>query len=185
MCCRLNHLGFGLEPEEEEIFMETTKKQITLSVEEAREMLGQSSAIDKMIHANFTEEELRPLVKSFQNLDEISGFFIGLHSNIMPVEKVKAISENKNVFATQNQAKGVLAMAQLSQLMKDVRGDWKSDFADSGSLKYCIRQIGNVTEAVDFYRLNHFLAFPTPKIRDQFLNDHRELIEEYFLIYKH
>jgi len=161
-----------------------TKKPILLSVEEARNLLGQNSTIDKLIHANFTEEELKPRVKKWEDLGMISGYCITKYSGLEYEPHLNSVPAFRNLFVTENQAKSALAMAQLSQLMKHVNGGWVPDWGLDGEEKYCIRCYKNGIELVSFILINQFLAFKTPEIRNQFLRDHKELIEQYFLMYQ-
>jgi len=123
-------------------------------------------------------------VKRWEDLASLTGFYIDEKSQIKCIGAMTAHNINRHCFATKNQAKGVLAMAQLSQLMKAVNRDWKADWEDSYQTKGTIDFIeGNIVS--NYHRIHaQFLAFPTIEIRDQFLEDHKELIETYFLIYQ-
>lgn len=122
-------------------------------------------------------------VKRWEDLVHVGGFYIASNSYISVVGGMKPDDSNRNSFATENQAKGVLAMAQLSQLMKDVNGNWEADWTNL-SLKECIEFRGDRAITNSWQETGQFLAFPTAEIRDQFLKDHKELIETYFLIYQ-
>ena len=163
----------------------TMKKTIELTLEQAREMLGKDEAMDALIRANFTEQELKS-VKRWEDLGEIDGWYIwSIDSVIYESETVRCEPSNKKTFAKKTQAEGVLAMAQLSQLMKDVNGDWTPDWTlGNGTKKYCIQySTGKITKDA-WSEISQFLAFPTREIRDKFAEDHRELILEYFKIYQ-
>lgn len=159
------------------------KKTIELTLEQAREMLGKDEAMDALIRANFTEQELNP-VKRWEDLGEISGCFISSEGHVREASNWKTgESFSKTIFAKKTQAEGALAMAQLSQLMKDVNGDWTPDWNDHKS-KYVIDSwIGLISKASSV-NISKFLAFPTAKIRNKFAEDHKELILEYFKIYQ-
>lgn len=157
------------------------KKTIELTLEQARKMLGKDEAIDALIRANFTEKELNPN-KRWEDLGRISGYYMDEMSTL-EFAKSNTTSCNRNIFAKKTQAEGVLAMAQLSQLMKDVNGDWTLDWKDNKE-KYTIECLdGNITFTI---RLNlaQFLSFPNRAIRDKFAEDHKDLILEYFKIYQ-
>lgn len=159
------------------------KKTIELTVEQARELLGKDEAMDVLIRDNFTDEELKPKVTRWEDLGRIEGWFICGDSSLIDIE-VDCIDENRNLFATKEQAEGVLAMAQLSQLMKHVNGDWKPDWKDGDKTKYIINYCNGEIMWNEVLVSTEFLAFPTPEIRDQFAKDHRDLILEYFKIYQ-
>ena len=159
------------------------KKTIELTIEQAREMLGKDEAMDALIRANFTEQELKPRVKGWEDLGQIEGWYVDSLSKLGRSHLIDATFKNKNIFAKKTQAEGVLAMAQLSQLMKDVNGDWSPDWCD-GDYKYCIEFL---SKEISFSACNsfaQFLIFPTEEIRDKFAEDHKELILEYFKIYQ-
>lgn len=160
------------------------KKTIELTVEQARELLGKDAAMDVLIRANFTDDELKPRVTRWKDLIRISGWYVDDCSNIDDVSFAECIDQSRNLFATKEQAEGVLAMAQLSQLMKRVNGDWKPDWKDDKTLKYTISYEKGKIECSARYGMSVFLAFPTEEIRDQFAKDHEDLIKEFFKIYQ-
>lgn len=160
------------------------KRTIKLTAEQAREMLGKDETIDSLIRANFTEEELKPRVTKWEDLERVSGYYIseeGYIGNAYNWKTEKRFA--KTIFANETQAEGVLAMAQLSQLMKDINGDWKPDW-NSDNPKYIIESWNGKPRFFTNFTVSTFLAFPTPEIRDQFFRDHEELIKEYFKIYE-
>ena len=94
-----------------------------------------------------------------------------------------SIEDNKNVFATKQQAESMLAYAQLTQLMKQVNGDWEPDWS-SNAKKYVIECYGGKLN-VDWYNTTfNFIVFPTKEIRDEFLINHRELLKTFYMIKK-
>jgi hypothetical protein len=99
-------------------------------------------------------------VKSWEDLEEISGYYINDSSGINDIESSnKTKLPNKNIWATKEQAEACLAMSQLSQLLKDVNGDWIPDeIYDSG--------------------YPPFLVFKTPRLKYAFLKTHKSLIEQ-------
>lgn len=160
------------------------KKTIELTVEQARELLGKDKAMDVLIRANFTEDELKPMVTRWEDLGSIGGWYVNDGSTVIKLNLSLTNKENRNIFATKEQAEGVLAMAQLSQLMKRVNGDWKPDWKGDGHSKYTI-DYTNGCIVTDCWSIDaQFLAFPTPEIRDQFAKDHEDLIKEFFKIYQ-
>lgn len=158
------------------------KKTIELTLEQAREMLGKDEAMDALIRANFTEQELKP-VKRWEDLGNVEGWFVDSISRVYEARDPLVAQENRNIFAKKTQAEGVLAMAQLSQLMKDVNGDWKPDWKER-VVKYCIFCKSGELDLIDLWYSVKFLAFPTPEIRKKFAEDHKDLILEYFKIYQ-
>ena len=160
-------------------------KNITLTLKQARSLLGKDSAMDELIRANFMEEELNLKVMKWKDLGYVSGYLIDASEEWDEYVNSWAttMEESKIVFATQNQARSCLAMAQLSQLMKHVNGDWKPDWKGKGT-KWCIQLLKDEITVDEWLYVTSFLAFPTECIAKEFLETHRELIEEYFLIYQ-
>ena len=54
---------------------------------------------------------------------------------------------------------------------------WEPDW-ENGVKKYCITCIGDEISNQSIYQNTSILAFPTPEVRDQFLDSFRDLIEE-------
>lgn len=123
--------------------------------------------------------------KSWEDLEVINGWVIDCCSNVNYEENLPATYWEKKVFATENQAKSALAQSQLSQLMahEAYNGDWKAVW-DTPEANHVIDYYNGYIDTRSSSRLATFLAFRSQEIRDQFLKDHRELIEEYFLQYQ-
>ena len=158
------------------------KKTIELTIEQAREMLGKNETMDALIRANFTEQELNQ-VKRWKDLCEVSGWYVSNQSKVYEMRYSLVTQERRNIFAKKTQAEGVLAMAQLSQLMKDVNGDWTPDWSND-DVKFTIECRYGKLDYNTHFKTARFLAFPTKEICDKFAEDHRELILEYFKIYQ-
>ena len=78
-------------------------------------------------------------------------------------------------WATEEQEQAEVALKKLSQLMKDVNGDWIPDWSDD-NCKFIIRPRKNTLDLDNFCSYQYFLSFPTKEIRDKFLKNHEELI---------
>ncbi len=154
-----------------------TQRKIKLTLEQAREMYGKNESLDKLLLANFPELGVKKVGK-WEDLERISGWFAGSDSRI---SKWNSTPQNsvRNIFATESQAQSALAMAQLSQLMKHVNGDWVADWKTNVA-KHVIRRMYDNIDGDIGINLHYFLAFPSEEIRDQFLSDHEQLIKTYF-----
>ena len=107
-------------------------------------MKAQLTVSGRTIEVELSTEQLQQLgveekrVKKWEDLENIEGWYVSTSSNICKLDlKTKTFNKLKNVFATENQARSALAMAQLSQLMYR---DWET----LGN-RYCIvtgKQIG-------------------------------------------
>ena len=158
--------------------MET--RQILITKEEAQKLIGQDETMDSIIYRTFPELKVKSLPKKWEDLKEISGFFVDIFSDIESNGQDKVCYENKNIFYTKKQARSALAMAQLSQLMAAYNGDWVADWGDFEQKKYIIERVKNKINknGTTFYYT--FLSFKTSELRDEFLKNFEPLIKEYF-----
>lgn len=58
-----------------------------------------------------------------------------------------------------------------------IAGDWKPDWLDTNTQKYCIYYVGDEIKKQPMLEVHHFLAFPTAEMRDAFFEYFKELIE--------
>ena len=89
--------------------------------------------------------------------------------------------EDKSVFKTKNQAKTCLAYAQLTQLMAlpCYNGDWVPNWDDLSQQKYFIIRLKSDLVKINFSSYFCFLAFKSEKVRDEFYNNHMDLIKQF------
>lgn len=159
-------------------------KQITLTIEQAREMLGKDPAMDQLIRANFSEDELKPkpkYPKRWEDLGRVVGWYVDEDSDVRQVYRVVAKDTNYDVFATEQQALSFGKIyPQLTQLMKVYRNGWEPDWNDVKMAKYCIIIADGDTRVISYNSYVHPLSFPTRALAQQFLTDHRDLITEFY-----
>jgi hypothetical protein len=122
------------------------------------------------------KEVKKQLPKKWQELGGIEGYYIYNDSNILDADCI-TMSNNKNVFATKQQAEASLALAQLSQLREVYRNGWKPDWT-SCDKKYVIGFFDSeiISACITFH--NYFLSFQDEETRDLFLENFRDLIEQ-------
>lgn len=120
----------------------------------------------------------------------ISGYFIDDASEIVNItveEENPNEDYNYNVFATEKQAKSALAMARISQIMaNDLRfGGVITDkeWQNASMTKYIICRWGDKIQTDFGYTSYRFLAFHTQKQRDLFLEENKDLVRDYLMIY--
>lgn len=157
-------------------------KTITLTIEQARDMLGKDPAMDQLIRANFTEDELNPkpkYPKRWEDLGGVDGWYVDDASELCSLSD-HTCNVHQNTFATVQQARSFgLIYPQLTQLMKAYRGEWVPNWHNE-SEKCCVVMFNCELEVFTLDKTRQSLSFPTKEIAQQFLNDHRELIEEFF-----
>ena len=159
------------------------QKQITLTIEQARAMLGKDIAMDQLIRANFSEDELKPkpvLPKRWEDLETVDGWYVDEVSEARDFYGTTR-DVNKNTYATKQQALSFgIIYPQLTQLMKVYRGGWEPDWSNRLQMKY-----GVIMEDVGLtIRLNKRIpqpiTFQAEALAKQFLTDHRDLILEFY-----
>ena len=115
----------------------------------------------------------------------ITGYYIEFDSEILPTIEENT-SSNYNVFVTRKQAKSVLAMARISQIMaNDERfGGVITDeeWCDCALLKYVITRNLNYIDTPRYFNCYYFLAFHTAEQRDLFLQENEDLVRDYLCL---
>jgi hypothetical protein len=124
-------------------------------------------------------EEIKEWPKTWEELGLIHGHYIGKYSNIYT--DGPSLEKNKNIFATQQQAESALAFAQLSQLHKQIVGDWVPDWGRA-IIKWCVCRSENDIVINDFHFTFNHLAFQTRKQAEFSLEHHRSLWEKYWML---
>lgn len=126
----------------------------------------------------------RKLPKTWEEFCRMNPFnnaehFIRSNSEIgtFALGRERDVEADKNSLPNRRLAEAMLALCQLIQLMNCYNGDWKPDWADSESWKYniesgCDKIICSMSKTDSCV-----LAFQTMDLRDQFLENFRELIE--------
>jgi hypothetical protein len=149
-------------------------KTLKIEIPNGFEIDKENSTFEQIV---FKELE-KALPKSWKDLKEIDGFYITFNSNIVDVEENPTIDYNKNVFATKEQAKASIALAQLSQLRDVYRNGWVPDWNKVYEEKHCIHFQNNEIIKEWFYQTNIFLSFQDAETRDLFLENFKDLIEQ-------
>ena len=109
----------------------------------------------------------------------ISGFDIKLYNSDIR----SATSREKALFKTKKQAESSLAYAQLTQLMAlpCYNGDWMPDWNNLSQIKYSIERLLKYDIVkLDFSGCFSFLAFKSKEARDVFLENHLDLIRQFY-----
>lgn len=161
--------------------MNNMKKQIEITLERAKELYAQKmETMNELILEHFTKEELegKKDIKRWEDLENFGGYFVTVESTVGSRHFFKkGLLRNKNTWATKEQAEASIAMAQLSQLMKHVNGDWVADWEGIYTAKFSILNTGKIDCTGASYERTAYLTFQTPEIRDSFMENNKELIE--------
>ena len=155
--------------------METREIKVTLSTAE-RWFNGKDAELKELALTTFPELGKKALPKSWEELEEISGFYTGAMSSINELSKDYTYKNNKNVFATKEQAEASIALAQLSQLMKVYNNGWVADWLNFNQTKYTLFIESNKIVKGSNGNLQKFLSFKDAETRDLFLENFKDLI---------
>ena len=149
------------------------EKTIKITPPEGYEVDKEKSTFEKIVF-----KKLEPnLPMSWEELKEVKGYFIHQNSdiNINPMID-KAVAYNKNVFPTKEEAKAMLAMAQLCQLRDRWNEDWKPDW-ENQDVKYVIEVNSNLLVANTVRYNSAPMSFKTRELRDKFIVIFKDLLE--------
>ena len=134
----------------------------------------------------FDMEEEKKLPESFYDLYKIDGYYYDIDESssiqvpyFEQAKGARAMFLNTYIFATEQQAKASLALAQLTQLLKAYNGDWKPDWEDMGEDKYTIEYDGRNQLFLNTRTFTtQLLTFETTEKRDHFRKHHVDLIKQ-------
>lgn len=151
-------------------------KELKINVPEGYEIDTENSTFEYI--------KFKPIIKTWKDIDRISGKFINNISNITSIECRKS-DNDKNVFISEKYAKSALAMAQISQLLPYYGGfftdeEWNDPFIK----KYCILRTRDDIDYVENTFTYHFIAFRTSEYRKKFMSrpENVQLVKEYLML---
>ena len=124
------------------------------------------------------KEKTKSRTKStrWEDLECVSGYFVDEYLDVEYYHKEKPNELNSNVYATQPQCKAHLAQAKLSQIMKEVNGDWGQDV---NVLCWYMHWGYNDEWEVKPTNFLHFLSFKSRELAEQVLLENADLLEQY------
>lgn len=163
------------------------KRNIKIDIETAKKWYrGDNESLKTLAKQAFTVEELEKdelpsTWKEFCNNTPIKNgeFYIKADCDI---EKrmsgaIRDIIVDKSTLPSKESAESHLALMQLEQLRDCYRQGWKPDWKDS-HIKYCIYISNNGIFTDDYTCYRRFLSFQSPEIRNKFLENFKDLIEQ-------
>jgi len=89
----------------------------------------------------------------------------------------KDVVADRNLLPNKKYAEAMLALCQLIQLRDCYNDGWIPNWSNDSVLKYCIEINTNEIHKNSFYAASRILAFKTEELRNEFLNNFRDLIE--------
>lgn len=118
--------------------------------------------------------------KEWKDFGDIEGYYINGFGKTIKYTRDLANNSNKDVAPTQKEAEAMIALIQLMQWRDKANGEPLADWCDwenGVQNKYTIYNYAGKIDSSTNYSANSILSFKTEEIRDQFLKDHRSLIE--------
>jgi hypothetical protein len=147
-------------------------KTLKIEIPQGYEIDKEKSTFENIVF----KEAKKELPKSWEELDIVKGYNTTTYGDINSTT-ININYNIKNIFATKEQAEASIAMAQLSQLIKVYNDGWVPDWNDD-EFKYCIYFIGNNIGKENLRNSRTFLSFKDEEIRNLFLENFKELIEQ-------
>jgi len=112
-------------------------------------------------------------------------YFIGGSSEILGFYCENRFSDkDKNVLPSKEKAEAVLALCQLIQLRDCYNEGWKPDWKNENQYKYAFWFVKDDIKTGDLFCQPVLFAFKSKKLRDEFLNNFKDLIEELKPLYE-
>ena len=120
----------------------------------------------------------KELPTKWEDLVNIKGCYVSANY-ISKCNKYTSLDSNKNIFPTEAEAEACLALSQLCQLRDAYNGEPLANWCDwsDANTKYCIEFYDNEITTFNYKCTRKVLAFKTSKLRDEFFENFRELIE--------
>lgn len=147
-------------------------KTFKIEIPNGFEIDKENSTFENIVFKEIKKE----IPKSWKDLKELSGYYVTANK-VNSGKDFLIKNSNKNIFATEEQAKASIALAQLSQLREVYRNGWVPDWRDNKE-KYVIYMQSEDIRTSSYASMEHFLSFQDAKTRDLFLKNFKDLIEQ-------
>lgn len=151
-------------------------KNLKITTPEGYEIDKENSTFENIVFKPIEKE----LPKSLIELGEIIGYYTNGFGRTTKTtySRIEQHNLSTQLFATKEQAEASLALAQLSQLREVYRDGWKPDWMNITQNKYCLYFYNGKIYEATFNRIQVFLSFQSAEVRDLFLENFRDLIEQ-------
>jgi hypothetical protein len=150
-------------------------KTLNIEIPEGYEIDQEKSTFETIVFKKKTET----LPKTWGELEVLNGYFINEYSILSQAISCSTINQNKNIFATEEQAQASTALAQLSQLRKVYRNGWEPDWTDGNGKAYIYFDgDGNDIQVAYNSTTTNFLSIQSYAPSQSFLKNFRDLIEQ-------
>lgn len=132
----------------------------------------------------FSETELmnEQLPVCWEDLSVVGGYYISSGSSICAFVSDVTTDSERNIFATEKQAKSALAFAQLSQLANRMNDGWEPDWEDNDERKFTVHCVGGLFRISIWFKDHCHIAFKTEEMAKFSLKNHAELWKQYWMV---
>lgn len=106
------------------------------------------------------------------------GEFIDTASDIINIDNIISVGSSFKNALPKGLGKPMLALMRLLVCREIYRQGWKPDWTNETENKYCIITYGNKIEVINYNFIGKILSFQTEEVRNKFLENFKDLIEE-------
>jgi hypothetical protein len=158
-------------------------KGIIITEEQAKQMYDSGvESLKSIAEINFPE--LFNTDKQWEDFGSVEGYYISSDTNIHKLTYPQgSCNVNKNTYPSEKEAERELSLIQLRQWRDKANGEhlesW-CDWSDKNQIKYSICAYENSWKKHDCFSYREILVFKTEEIREQFIKDHKSLINKTF-----
>ena len=146
-------------------------KEINIIPPVGYEIDKENSNFEKIVFKKISDN----LPKTWEELKNISGYYISSFCGITHSSLVNGGNYTKNIFPTKELAEAVLALAQLLQFRDRYNGDNEGFIFNKNN--YCISVYNYNIDKSWNAQIQRVLAFRTKELGDEFYNNFKDLIE--------
>ena len=149
-------------------------KTLKIEIPNGFEIDKDNSTFENIVFKEIKKE----LPKAWEDLELFDGYFKDGNCRINFTQENTTQEKNKDIFATKEQAKASIALAQLSQLREVYRNGWVPNWSSFEQDKFIIDFVDNKINKSCYQVADTFLAFQDKETRDLFLENFKDLIEQ-------
>jgi hypothetical protein len=167
-----------IEPHKLQLYPMKEERNITLTLDKAKEWYNKGGELREIALQAFTEKELNPLPRSWEEfIESIKFTFKGYLEYIDGiVHWSNSCFPNKSIGESSKVCDKHVALFQLEQLRNYWWGDWKPEW--DCCEKHVIKWKKDDLIVFMATRVHAFLVFPTKEMAEEFLKCFRDLIEK-------
>lgn len=160
------------------------KRNIQIDLNAAKEWYKQGGDLRKVALQAFTESELNPFPKSWEEYCKINpyvnryeDFLITLDGSVTTVPQRYFRSGALFAIPSEKRALKFLTLNKLLQIRDYYNQGWKPDWTNTQQKKYIIGSAHNKLFIDEFLNLSHIFTFKTKELCEEFFNNFKEDLE--------